>query len=208
MSDDGTRVSAIADEPSADELARIDERHLIRTRLEPADLLLVFGTREGVPEFLATISMLWSAHLFRYALVSGGPTWGMSETECTVLKRGMVEAGIPSALVLEEHRATNTGENVLFSLPIIDRVLGRASIRRVACLGKICTSRRYPMTLHRHWPEVEKLLVPVNYFPTPRARWREDDAFRHRVVSEWRKIEPYKARGFIVDWEPSSASLG
>jgi hypothetical protein len=29
----------------------------------------------------------------------------------------------------------------------------------VICLGKICTARRYPMTLQRHWPEVAKMLV-------------------------------------------------
>ena len=64
---------------------------------------------------------------------------------------------IPPERILEEHRATNTGENVIFSLPILDAALGLANIRSVICLGNTWTARRYPMTLHRHWPEVEKL---------------------------------------------------
>ena len=112
----------------------------------------------------------------------------------------MIEAGIPSDMILEEHRATNTGENVIFSLPIIEEHLGLANIRTVIALGKICTSRRYLMTLQRHWPDVHKMLVAVNYFKTPRDRWYEDDAFRERVLWEFAKIEPYKRAGFIVDW--------
>ena len=44
----------------------------------------------------------------------------------------------------------NTGENVIFSLPVIDAALGLKNIRSVICLGNSWTARRYPMTLHRH----------------------------------------------------------
>ena len=94
----------------------------------------------------------------------------------------------------------NTGENVIFSLPVIDRALGLANIRSVICLGNSWTARRYPMTLHRHWPEVEKMLVMVDSFETPRALWHTDAEFSRRMLSEWDKIEPYKARGFIAEW--------
>ena len=94
----------------------------------------------------------------------------------------------------------NTGENVIFSLPVIDAALGRQNIRSVICLGNTWTARRYPMTLQRHWPEVEKMLLTVDSFATPRALWHTDVEFRRRMLHEWDKIEPYKARGFIADW--------
>ena len=97
----------------------------------------------------------------------------------------------------------NTGENVIFSLPVIDAALGLASVRSVICLGNTWTARRYPMTLHRHWPEVEKMLVMVDSFRTPRALWHTDAEFARRMLHEWRKIEPYKARGFIAEWPES-----
>jgi hypothetical protein len=94
----------------------------------------------------------------------------------------------------------NTGENVIFSLPIIDAALGLHNIRSVICLGNTWTARRYPMTLHRHWPEVTKLLLTVDSFATPRTLWHTDAEFRRRVLHEWDKIAPYKANGFIAEW--------
>jgi hypothetical protein len=35
---------------------------------------------------------------------------------------------------------------------------------------------------------------------TPRALWHTDPEFRPRILSEWDKIEPYKAKGFVAEW--------
>lgn len=186
--------------PDAAEIAAINATHLITTPLKPADLLFVFGTREDEALRAHTACRLWRDGLFRNAIVSGGVTPGSHVSECAIIKPLMVEGGIPAARILEEHRATNTGENVMFSLPILDAALGLENIRSVICLGNSWTGRRYAMTLHRHWPEVEKMLLTVDSFTTPRARWHEDDEFRRRVLAEWDKIEPYRARGFIAEW--------
>jgi len=138
--------------------------------------------------------------LFRWSIVSGGVTPGSEQSECTIIKAAMAAAGIPADRILEEHGAMNTGENVIFSLPVIDAALGLQNIRSVICLGNTWTARRYPMTLHRHWPEVEKMLLTVDSFATPRALWHTDVEFRRRVLHEWDKIEPVQARGFIAEW--------
>jgi uncharacterized SAM-binding protein YcdF (DUF218 family) len=186
--------------PGATDIAEINARHLIQTRLKAADLLFVFGTREDVGLRADTASRLWRKGLFRRAIVSGGVTPGSDRSECAVIKPLMVAGGVPSDLILEEHRAMNTGENVMYSLPIIDAALRLKNIRSVICLGNTWTGRRYAMTLHRHWPEVEKMLLTVDSFATPRERWHEDAGFRRRVLTEFDKIEPYKARGFIAEW--------
>ena len=186
--------------PTADEIAEINRTHLIDTPLQPADLLFLFGTREDEALRAETAARLWREGLFRWSIVSGGVTPGSEQSECAIIKAAMVDAGIPADRILEEHRATNTGENVIFSLPIIDAALGLHNIRSVICLGNTWTARRYPMTLHRHWPEVEKLLLTVDSFATPRTLWHTDAEFRRRVLHEWDKIAPYKARGFIAEW--------
>jgi uncharacterized SAM-binding protein YcdF (DUF218 family) len=190
----------LSDLPSDLEIARINAEHLISTPIRSADLLFVFGTRHGVGETVQAALELWRRGFFRHAIVSGGLTAGDTRTECTIIKQAMVAGGVPEVLILEEHRATNTGENVIFSLPVIDSALGRENIGSVICLGKICTARRYPMTLHRHWPDVEKMLLTINPYGVPVERWHTDALFRERVLLEWRKIEPYKDRGFIADW--------
>jgi len=186
--------------PGAAEIAEINAKHFIETPLKPADLLFVFGTRLDEGLRAAEACRLWREGLFCWTIVSCGVTRGLDLSECAIIKSLMVEGGIPSDRILEEHRATNTGENVIFSLPVIDTAFGLTNIRSVICLGNTWTARRYPMTLHRHWPEVEKMLVTVDAFETPRALWHTHSALRRRVLAEWDKIEPYKARGFIAEW--------
>jgi uncharacterized SAM-binding protein YcdF (DUF218 family) len=186
--------------PNSDEIARIDREHLLTTGLKPADLLFVFGTRDGVQERIDAAYHLWRDGYCRWLIVSGGLTPGSDMTECQIIKAGLVSLGVPADLILEEHKATNTGENVIFSLPVIDAHLGLDTIRTVICLGNLWTSRRYPMTLHRHWPEPEKMLVVVNHYETPDALWHTNPELCGRVLSEWEKIQPYMANGFIAEW--------
>lgn len=186
--------------PSCEEIARINAEHLLTTPLRPADLLFVFGTRDGVTERIDAAHRLWREGYCKWLLVSGGLTPGSDLTECEIIKAGLVSRGVPADLILEEDRATNTGENVMFSLPVIARRVGLGNVGSVICLGNFWTSRRYPMTLHRHWPEPEKMLVVVNHYDTPDELWHTDPELCSRVVREWEKIEPYKLRGFIADW--------
>ena len=186
--------------PDAAEIAEINARHLISTPIKPADLLFMFGTREDVERRADEACRLWREGFFRWSIVSGGMTPGATRSECEIIKAAMVARGVPPERILEEHRAMNTGENVIFSLPVIDAAIGLANIRSVICLGNTWTARRYPMTLHRHWPEVEKMLITVDSFATPRALWYTDPVFRARILREWDKIEPYLAKGFIAAW--------
>lgn len=186
--------------PDAAEIAAITTTHLIETALEPADLLFVFGTREDVDLRVEEACRLWREGFCRWIIVSGGVTPGAELSECAILKAAIVARGVPAEKILEEHRAQNTGENVIFSLPVIDAALGLENIGSVICLGNSWTARRYPMTLHRHWPQVKKMLVTIDSFATPRALWHTHAELRRRVLREWDKIEPYMARGFIAAW--------
>jgi hypothetical protein len=76
----------------------------------------------------------------------------------------------------------------------------RERIGSLIAVGKHCTSVRYLMTLQRHWPEVRKVLVPVSRYGHPANQWHLHPASRERVLSEWRKLGPYKKPGFIADW--------
>jgi uncharacterized SAM-binding protein YcdF (DUF218 family) len=186
--------------PTEAEIAAISAEHLIVTPLKPADVLFVFGTRVDVAERVREAVRLWREGYFRWSIVSGGITPGSERPECDIIADAMIAHGVPAKMILREDRAMNTGENVIFSLPILDAALGLANIRSVICLGNTWTARRYPMTLQRHWPDVEKMLVMVDSFATPRALWHTDPEFRRRMLSEWDKIEPYKAKGFIAEW--------
>ena len=106
--------------PTEAEIAVINAEHLISTPLKPADLLFVFGTRVDVEQRVDEACRLWCAGYFRWSIVSGGITPGADRSECEIMADAMIAGGIPRALILREDRAMNTGENVIFSLPVID----------------------------------------------------------------------------------------
>ena len=110
--------------PTEMEIAEINARHLIETPLGPADLLFVFGTREDVDERVDEACRLWRAGYFRWAIVSGGITPGSDRPECDIIADAMIAGGVPADIILREDRAMNTGENVIFSLPIHRRRAG------------------------------------------------------------------------------------
>ena len=56
------------------------------------------------------------------------------------------------------------------------------------------------MTLHRHWPEVEKMLVMVDSFKRRGHYGTPTPTSAAALLIEWDKIQPYKAKGFIADW--------
>jgi hypothetical protein len=48
-------------------------------------------------------------------------------------------------------------------------------------------------------PRVVKAMT-VDSFTVPRERWYEHAELCRRVLAEWDKIEPYKARDVIAEW--------
>jgi len=129
MSDEHVVTDRTTRLPTEAEIADINARHLIETPLGPADLLFVFGTREDVGERVAEACRLWRDGYFRWTIVSGGVTPGSDRTECDVIADAMIARGVPAKIVLREDRAQNTGENVMFSLPVLDAALGLKNIR-------------------------------------------------------------------------------
>ena len=172
---------------------------LVNTEIEPADLGFVFGTRHGVEEFCRETARLWHDGYFHHVLVTGGVTLDESQSEANILRSKLVERGVPGERILMEERATDTGENVLFSIPVIERELGLENVKSVLAIGKFRTSRRYLMTLQKHWPDVRKMLVPIHYHDVDRTRWHEDGELRDQVMAEWARIVPYFRRGFIEE---------
>lgn len=164
-----------------------------------SDLGFLFGTRHGVPEFCEAAHRLWQNGMFSRLLVSGGRTGASPLAEADIIAERLVELGIPDRVLILETVATNTGENVRFGRAKVAEVMDLAAIRSVVVIGKICSTRRYLMTLQRHWPGLNLSVCPVNYFSIPPERWHEHVEFRARVLSEFAKIPRYVAEGFLEE---------
>lgn len=184
-----------------DKLRLISEYMMPDVVPAPSDIGFMFGTRHGVDEFCSTAYSLWQGQMFSKLLISGGATPGEQRPEADVIAERLIEMGMPAASLILETAATNTGENVILGRKKIAEVMELASIRTVLVIGKVCSTRRYLMTMKRHWPEVQVCACPVNYFGLPTARWHEHEDFRARVVGEFTKIPDYIQRGFLTELE-------
>ena len=164
--------------------------------LFPTTYALVFGTRHGIREFAEDIQSLYVQGYFKNLIISGGATDGQPLTEARVIAQELMGRGIPENLLVLEHKATNTGQNVAFTREQV-AALG---ITELLLIGKISSKRRYMMTIRKQWPEIRKLCCHgVNYFSCPAQRWWKDGEFRRRVISEHRKIASYIDKGFISE---------
>jgi uncharacterized SAM-binding protein YcdF (DUF218 family) len=163
----------------------------------PSDLGFLFGTRHGVAEFCEAAYALWQAGMFKRLLVSGGRTGNLPRAEADIISERLVKLGFPESVLILETAAANTGENVRLGRAKVAEVMDVAAIRSVIVIGKVCSTRRYLMTLQRHWPGLRMSVYPVNYFGVPIERWHEHDEFRARVLSELDKIPRYLTEGFL-----------
>jgi uncharacterized SAM-binding protein YcdF (DUF218 family) len=162
-----------------------------------ADLGLLFGTRHGVDEFCTAAYALWQRGMFPKLLVSGGATGGQAEPEAEVIAGRLVLLGMPPDALILEKAATNTGENVIFSRRLAEENAGPDSVKSLLVIGKVCSMRRYLMTLERHWPQPRRFACAVNYFGVERDRWHEHEEFRMRVLAEFEKIPQYLRMDFL-----------
>ena len=178
---------------------QIGQYVMVKTPLGPADLAFVFGTRHGITNFADQIANYWHKDFFPWILIAGGPTRGHRLAEGDVLKNALVDRGVAPDRIICERRSTNTGQNVEFSLPIIDQHLGLQNVRSLIAVGKVSSSRRYLMTFELHWPGPKKMILPINYFAVAEHEWTMDPDFKSRVLAEWEKIPRYEQTGFLKD---------
>jgi uncharacterized SAM-binding protein YcdF (DUF218 family) len=190
-----------------DDHVRIGHYMLVRTVVEPADLCFVFGSRDGVDVYADVVAKHFHAGYFARIVIAGGDTGG-GVAESDDIKTRLIARGVDPAAILCERASTNTGENVTMAMPLIDREIGLGNVRSLIAVGKISSSRRFLMTLKRHWPGPRRMLLPVNFFTVPVERWWEDQAFRTRVMREWAKIPGYIERDFLVELDESDGLIG
>lgn len=171
--------------------------------VEPeGDVGLVFGTWGEWGESLEIAAELYKSGRVAKLVVSSGvnPTNGVNEAD--LMARDLASLGVPQEVILLENQSTNTLENVVFSLDVIDREVGLETIHSIVAVAKNFHARRALMTLRRHVPKSMKIKVAAYIslkYPFTKDDWHETDAGRHRVLEEMNKIKTYLDKGDIAE---------
>jgi len=188
-----------ADRLSAAFLKEIGDYMLVETPLAKADVCIVFGNHHPV-HMAEQAAKLYKQGYTSTIVVSGGvPVKGDGRLEAHYMRDVLLAKGVPASAILVEDKATNTGENVIFSKALLEKEKGVGAVKSIIALGHIQASRRFLMTLERWWPETVKMFTTTNCFKASRELWYTDPAFKQAILNQYKRIAPYKALGFIKE---------
>jgi uncharacterized SAM-binding protein YcdF (DUF218 family) len=165
------------------------------TDIFSCQLALLFGSRHAQDALASEASRLFREGYFKRLIVSGGNTMNGRISEAREIAERLIVRGIPLECLTLEEKASNTGENVIYS-----RVLAGESVSELFVIGKVYAKRRYAMTIRAQWPEIRKLsCFDVNYFGVAKRDWQSHREMRDRILSEARKIPIYLERGYLKE---------
>ena len=185
------------------EFRQIQAKMLPKTVLKPADLLIVFGTTYGMDLFVENIVGLYQKGFCKYVLCTGGNVAnynGKSECESLILQELLVENGVPEDKILIETKSKNTGENLQFSIPILEEKFDEIDgIQSIIGMGKIHATLRFLMTMCKYFPNAEKMFFPINVFGCDEDLGYLDDKFYQKLMAEVDKVNDYLEKGFIAE---------
>lgn len=179
-------------------LKAVGKYMLVETKLGMADVCIVFGNPHA-DHLAAHAAKLYHQGYFKTIVVSGKPATDDGRPEATRLRDVLVQQGVPASAILVEDKATNSGENVLYTMQLLKDKGLLNGINSIIAVGHIHAARRFLMTLEKHWPQPLKMFTTNNCFGVPANDWHKDAQFRAMVLSEYDKIPDYKAKGFITE---------
>jgi len=181
-----------------EEIKEITNYIFLDSEPEKADLILVFGTQHEEP--ILKVKELYDRGFASRILISGGVNRTTKENEALRIKKSLLALGIDNKDIILEDKSTNTLENVVFSLQVIEDTIGLKNVKKIIIIVKCYHARRALMTLKKHFPKSIKI-IPVAYkiFGLDKNNWYLKEKGIEKVTGEWQKISKYLAKGDIEE---------
>ena len=139
---------------------------------ETADLAILLGSRpERAIERALAAAELYRAGRVKAVLASGGVEWeynGEMISEADLMKRVMIEAGVPEESILVDNEARTTVENMICSTLVINRtvkisrtesviiVTSLFHMQRSLALAKALLPRKFKVSGYPSYPSVSR----------------------------------------------------
>ncbi|HET7558958.1 MAG TPA: YdcF family protein [Limnochordia bacterium] len=198
----GLRISAIAAESLSDEqIARL--LNCGSSDPPPGDLIFVFGAPPPWGnERVATAAKLFFRGKAPRLHLCGGRTAGGAVVEASEMRRHALQLAVPESAITVETESTNTRENVVMSLPVLDRELGLAGVHRIIAVTSAFHLRRARLTLRTYLPAgIECEGCPAEASVVRMARRDSDPRWHGRLRAELSHLVAYVRNGDLLDEE-------
>ncbi|MFD2652486.1 YdcF family protein [Brucella rhizosphaerae] len=170
--------------------------HCVYDELQTADVIIGLGSYDTrVAEHAAELYMQGLATWLMFTGHSGNWTKGLyKSSEAEAFAEIAIAAGVPESAIIIEPKATNIGENILFSREkMVPGVISPIFVTKPQ------TQRRVRATVDRQWPEAKAFVTaPPTAFadqPTPRHDLK---MLMREMAGDIRRILEYPALGFQI----------
>ena len=166
------------------------------------DLAFVFGTYKALRSSVEKSVEIYKKGLAPKIIFSGGFNPNGKLVEGEAMAKEAINLGVPKECILVENKSTNTLENILFSIPIIEKEMGFKNIKIITAVVKNYHARRAMMTLRKHLPK--NIILRASSYDCNGDKFRKDmwfktDEGRGKIYEEVEKIKIYLAKGDIAE---------
>lgn len=169
--------------------------------LEKGDCIMVFGSRKALKYRLPKAFQLYREGRANKILFTGGSIWEDTPyPEAVFLRNEAIKLGIPEEDILIESESTNTKENIIASLFVLDRYFELHKINRLLIVTSNYHMRRTYLTLKTYMPPwIKYSFCHAENSSTRKNNWFLTEKGMNRATEEARKIIKYVGWGALID---------
>lgn len=163
-----------------------------------ADIALVFGTKSW--KFALNKALqLYKNGKIKKIVFSGGINHHSGINEAQTMTENAIKHGVKPEDIILEDQSSNTLDNVLFSIALLEQKIGLENIKSVIAVVKIYHAKRALMTMKRHLPKHIVLKCCSYEINFSKKNWEESETGRDKVEKEYKKIKEYLDKGDIIE---------
>lgn len=154
-------------------------------RVRQADYALLLGTEPTYACLRAEIAASFYAQRGTARIVAtGAAVSDPTETECAVMRRRLLELGVPAAAIIEEPNALDTIGNMICSLGAIYARGNVTNLRTIAVITEPFHMRRSLALARLFLPRYIQVFGYTEHTAEQRRVWREDARLARSVRTE------------------------
>lgn len=176
---------------------------LMKHELKPADAIFALGSNDI--NVAVRASQLYKEGLASLVICSGGngKDSRFLKTEAETYQEKLIQEGVPEEKIILEKKATNTGENILFTKRLLEEK--DLVFRSFILVQKPYMERRTYATFKKQWPGVECVVtsMPVTYEEYSKDSYSisSKSGFINTMVGDLLRIKEYPTKGFQIPQE-------
>lgn len=172
---------------------------IFKETIIPKKVDFIFVLGNDFEKQMKDVFNLYKKRVSNKILISGFGDTDITRSEASILKEYGIKLGIPeNVFILEEH-ASNTKQNIQFSVPIIKKEFDLKKIKSILFVCKSFHTQRVFMAAKNFLPKnIKFYFYPIiDERNIKKDNWYKNEDSKFIVLNEIRKIGEYSLNGDI-----------